>query len=160
MPLELDFALRHPWSMSPRNKLVIANLVSAFGFIIVGFMTGVAYLLIVGKVLGKGGDGFGLGAAVITFPILAALGSIVWIVFDLAYRRRMKVLNVKATMLYAAVLGLFMSLLIAGFRGFTMHGGSTLFNYFVIAFMLIGALQHRFLVSRIVGMDQSDAESR
>jgi len=137
--------------MSVASNSVIANLLGLVVFLFTGVLTGIAYLVIVGTLLDKGGDGFGLVGALFSFPIFALFGGGIWIVIRLLHDWKRGPMSLGLSMLLAGIFGLLMALVLAGPRGFTMHGGSTLFNYFIMVMVFIGALAHHFLVVRMAG---------
>lgn len=128
---------------------VVGALLGLVGFFLTGIVFAFLYLFIMGTVLGKRGiENVG---AIVTLPMLGLFIGLVWIAgeFYLA-RRKGRTLSAGRTALYGALLGTLVGISMSGFRGFTMAGGSTLFNYYTLGIGAIGASLHRLLAGRAV----------
>lgn len=107
------------------------------------------YLFVVGKLLGRGGDGFGLTASIFMFPILSfTTGLFCWLPLWLLYAYRVGPMSTSRALLLGSIVGLLMGFAIAGPRGFVLRGGAPLVNYFVILLATAGAVVHNWAASR------------
>lgn len=116
--------------------------------LVVGFIVGILYLFVVGKLLSLGDNtGFGLAAAIIAFPMYSVPLTILWIiVVEIFFRVRKSQFAFPMTVIAALIVGLVFSLLTAGPAGFSTKGGAILFNYFLILIsILLGSLHGLFL---------------
>lgn len=132
--------------MAAKNP-VAGALLGLVGFFLTGVVFGFGYLFLMGSVLGRRGiENVG---AIVTFPMLGLFMGAAWIAaaYFLA-RRTGRAIPAGRAALYGALMGLIVGLLMAGFRGFTMAGGSTLFNYFTIGIGAMGAWLHSLLAGR------------
>lgn len=129
-------------------KKLLPHLIGISVFFLVGIVSGIAYVYIVGKVLDRGGDGFGVSAAIVTFPILAIILGALWSIILLIHEKAKGPMGAGRVILFSAILGLIASMVIAGPRGFTMHGGSVLFNWFLIDLVIGGALIQYLIFGR------------
>jgi hypothetical protein len=57
-------------------------------------------------------------------------------------------MSVSRAALLGLIVGLLVSIVVAGPSGFTMRGGSVLFNYFLMLLTTLGALVHNWALSR------------
>jgi hypothetical protein len=129
--------------MPSNNAKLINHFIGVIAFPLAGFAVAILYLLIVGTVLGRGSgmDGMALAASIITFPFLAgACGLLVWVPLWLLYDRRLGRMSAGRALLLGALLGLLVSMLIAGPGGFLLRGGSPLFNYFFPVILAAGGV--------------------
>ena len=125
---------------------MVGALLGLAGFLAIGVVAGFAYLIMMGTVLGRRGiENVG---AIVTLPMFALFAGVLWIAVDGLVSRRSGPIAPARALLYGAALGLLLSLLIAGPRGFTLAGGSTLVSYFLIVVAAGGAGLHRLLAVR------------
>jgi hypothetical protein len=134
--------------MRAMGRQVLGHILGLVVFFLVGVVVGIAYIVIVGNILGRGGDGFGLVAALFSFPLFGTMCGVAWIAVWLVHHRFAGPMSQQRSLAASAVLALLVALVIAGPRGFTMAGGSTLFNYFLIALVVAAARAHRALIAR------------
>jgi hypothetical protein len=128
---------------------VVRHIVGVVAFVMIGVAMAFLYLLIVGKLLGRGGDGFGLTAAILMFPILA--GSAVlfcWLPLWFLHHHRLGAMSPGRALLLGSAIGALIAIVIAGPSGFALRGGAPLFNYFLILIVASGALVHNWVVAR------------
>ena len=86
---------------------------------------------------------------IVTMPMLGLFMGAAWIAADFFLTRRTRrSISAGRAALYGVLLGLIVGMMMAGFRGFTMAGGSTLFNYFTMGIGGMGAWLHRRLAGR------------
>jgi hypothetical protein len=111
-------------------------------FPLVGFVGSIGYVLLIGKVLGRGD--FVLFAAVFVFPVLTLVCGALWLAIVRLWESRSQrhTSTMRAVGVSIAV-ALACGLVIAGPRGFTLAGGSELVNVFLLVTVPIGAVLHR-----------------
>ncbi len=133
--------------MAAAKSLVVGALLGLVGFFLTGIAFAFLYLFIMGTVLGqRGWENVG---AIVTFPMLGIIMGAVWIAAEFYFaRRKGRVLSSGRAALYGALLGTLVGMSMSGFRGFTMAGGSTLFNYYTLGIGAVGAWLHRLLAGR------------
>jgi hypothetical protein len=125
------------------------HTVGLVAFVMIGIAVAILYMWIVGRVLGRGGDGFGLVGAIVTFPMLAfTTGLFCWVPLWLLHNDKFGPMSVSRAALLGLIVGLLVSIVVAGPSGFTMRGGSVLFNYFLMLLTTLGALVHNWALSR------------
>lgn len=66
--------------MTRGSKSFFASAISLLVFPGIGLVMGILHIIVVGEILGRGGDGFGLVAAIVVFPVLTALAGLGWLV--------------------------------------------------------------------------------
>lgn len=126
---------------------VAGAMLGLVGFFLTGIVFAFLYLFIMGTVLGK--RGWENVGAIVTFPMLALFMAMAWIAAEFYFlRRKGRSLSAGRTALYGALLGTLVGFSMSGFRGFTMAGGSTLFNYYTLGIGAMGAWLHRLLAGR------------
>jgi len=124
-------------------KKALPHLIGFVFFFLAGVANGILYILVVGKLLDRGGDGFGLSAAIVTFPLLGLMLSVAWTVIKITHEHFQGPMTLARVLLFSGALGLVASIVIAGPSGFTLSHGSGLFNYFLIDLVVgAAALQH------------------
>jgi hypothetical protein len=132
---------------APGNKIV-QHLVGVMAFVLIGVGVAMLYMLVVGKLLGRGGDGFGLAASIFTFPLLACTSAVFcWLPLWLLHYHRLGAMSPGRALLLGAVIGAVVAFVIAGPGGFLLQGGAPLFNYFLILMLAAGALVHNWVAS-------------
>ena len=132
-----------------QNKQIVGGLLGLVGFLLTGVVAAFGYLFVVGTILGR--RGWENVGAIVTFPVLAIVMGALWLALDWALRRRSgAALPAGRAALFGALLGLTIGFVMAGARGFTTAGGSTLFNYFTIAIGGLGAWLQNLLAKRAV----------
>jgi hypothetical protein len=125
------------------------HTVGLVAFVMIGIAVAILYMWIVGGVLDRGGDGFGLVGAIVTFPLLAlTTGLFCWVPLWLLHNHKFGPMSVSRAALLGLIVGLLVSIVVAGPSGFTMRGGSVLFNYFLMLLTTLGALVHNWALSR------------
>ncbi|MEX2303936.1 MAG: hypothetical protein WD733_23525, partial [Bryobacterales bacterium] len=108
-----------------------------------------AVILIVGKLLGLGGDGFGLAGSIVTFPLLACTSALFcWLPLWLLHKYRVGPMPTSRALLLGLTVGLLMAFIVAGPNGFMLSGGAPLFNYFLIMLTTAGGVVHNWALSR------------
>jgi hypothetical protein len=135
--------------MSNKTPKIIMHLVGLAAYIMIGVGVGILYILIVGKVLGRGGDGFGLSASIITFPLLACTSALFcWLPLSLLHNYRVGSMSTSRALLLGFTVGVLMAFVVAGPNGFMLSGGAPLFNYFLIMMTTAGGVVHNWALSR------------
>ncbi len=133
--------------MSAAKSPVVGALLGLVGFFLTGIAFAFLYLFIMGTVLGK--RGWENVGAIVTFPMLGLFIGAVWILAEFfLVRKKGRSLSAARAALYGALLGTLAGMSMSGFRGFTMAGGSTLFNYYTLGIGAVGAWLHRLLAGR------------
>jgi hypothetical protein len=135
--------------MTAHSDKIVKHFVGIVAFVLIGVGAAILYLLIVGKLLGRGGDGFGLTAALFMFPILACTtGVLCWLPLWLLHNHRWGPMPALRALLLGAFIGALVSMVIAGPGGFLLRGGAPLFNYFLILILALGGLVHNRVMAR------------
>jgi hypothetical protein len=128
--------------MDTTSDKIVSSVIGVVAFLTTGVVTGILYIIVVGKILDRGGDGFGLVGAIVMFPLFITFAGLGWLVLWHLHTWKLGLMPTGRVIVGSVLFGLLISLVIAGPRGFTMHGGSTLINYFLIGGTLVGALGH------------------
>jgi hypothetical protein len=137
--------------MPSASGKIINHFIGLVAFAFVGFVIAIIYLLIVGRMFGRGSgmDGLALAASIVTFPMLAAMcGLLGWVPLWLLHNRRLGRMSAARALLLGLLLGLVVSLITAGGNGFVLRGGAPLFNYFFTLIVAGGAVCHNWIVLR------------
>ncbi len=134
----------------PANKhKIVPHLVGIVTFVLIGVAVAIFYMLIVGKLLGRGGDGFGLVGAIFTLPVLAGTSAIFcWLPLWLLHNHRLGTMSPQRALVLGAGIGALVAIVIAGPNGFMLSGGAPLFNYFLILMLAAGAFVHNWVLTR------------
>jgi len=137
--------------MPSTSAKIINHFIGVVAFALVGFGVALFYLLIVGRMLGRGSgmDGLALVASIVTFPFLAAVSALLgWIPLWLLYNHRRGRMSAGRALLLGALLGAVICMIFVGPGGFVLRGGAPLFNYFLILILAVGGALHNWIVSR------------
>jgi hypothetical protein len=135
----------------PSNQLV-RHFVGIAAFVMIGAAVAMAYLLVVGRLLGRGGDGFGVTASAMAFPVLAGTSALLcWLPLWLLHQHRWGTMPPGRALLLGATIGAVIALVIGGPNGFLLRGGAPLFNYFLIGMLAAGAFVHNWILERHAG---------
>jgi hypothetical protein len=131
--------------MTANSDKIVKHFVGIAAFVLIGVGVAILYLLIVGRLLGRGGDGFGLAASLFLFPILACTSAVFW---WLLHNHRWGAMPAVRALLLGAAIGAVVSIAVAGPSGFLLRGGAPLFNYFLILILALGGLVHNWVMAR------------
>ena len=135
--------------MPSSSNQVVKHFVGIVAFVMIGVGVAILYLLIVGKLLGRGGDGFGLTASAAAFPIFAGTSAVFcWLPLWLLHNHRWGVMPAARALLLGAAIGAALAIVIGGPTGFLLRGGAPLFNYFLILLLAAGGFVHNWVLAR------------
>ncbi len=125
------------------------HVVGLAAYVMVGVGVAMLYLFVVGKLLGRGGEGFGLTASIFMFPILSfTTGLFCWLPLWLLHDYSVGPMPTSRALLLGFIVGLLIGIVIAGPSGFVLQGGAPLVNYFVVLLTTTGAVVHNWAASR------------
>ena len=134
--------------MPAKSNKIVQHLVGVVAFVLIGLGVALLYMLIVGKLLGRGGEGFGLTAAILTFPLLACTSAVFcWLPLWLLHNHRLGVMPPGRALLLGGLIGAVIAVVIAGPGGFLLSGGAPLFGYFLILMLAAGGFVHNRVAS-------------
>jgi hypothetical protein len=135
--------------VTSNSDKIVKHFVGIVAFVLIGVGVAMLYMLIVGKLLGRSGDGFGMAASIVLFPILACTtGVFCWLPLWLLHNHRWGAMPSWRALLLGAAIGAVVSIGIAGPGGFLLRGGAPLFNYFLILIVALGGLVHNRVMAR------------
>jgi len=137
-----------PTGSSP-SKSVLRHGLGLLGFLVIGFLMGIAYLIFINKVMGYRPMGFGNAAVIFVMPVWGILfGILGWLPIWFFHRARWGPMSHARAVVIAAIVGLVMVMVFVGPSGFLPRGGSYLLNYPVLAMVILGALAHNMLTHK------------
>ena len=135
--------------MSSNSNKIVKHFVGIVAFVLIGVGVAILYMLIVGKLLGLGGDGFGLVGVIVMLPLLACTSAVFcWLPLWLLHNHRWGAMPAGRALLLGAAIGAIVAFVIAGPNGFLLQGGAPLFNYFFILMLAAGGLVHNWVMAR------------
>jgi hypothetical protein len=135
--------------MPSTSAKIVMHAVGLLAFVMIGVGVAILYLLIVGRMLGRGGDGFGLTASIFVFPILAfTSGLFCWLPLWLLHNYRVGAMPASRAGLLGLIVGVLISIVIAGPNGFALSGGAPMFSYFTMVITTLGGVVHNWALSR------------
>ncbi|MBL4757701.1 MAG: hypothetical protein JKY32_08710 [Rhizobiales bacterium] len=127
---------------------ILRHLVGLILFLVIGFAVAAIWIFVLTKIFNIDRGGFGLGAGVVVFPVMASIyGLFLWLPVWIIHNRRWGEMSSMRAILIGLVTGFFIAMVMAGLRGFTLAGGSELFGWATIAVTTIGAWSHNKILN-------------
>ena len=125
------------------SGIVLRHLVGLILFPVFGIVVAFLWLQLVTRILNIEQSGFGVGAAIVAFPIYAILyGLLIWLPIWGLYNRKRGEMSSRTAIMIGLVTGMILVIFVAGFRSFGPAPGAQYFGWAILAITTIGGWTH------------------